>query len=96
MYINIFNRFTGCIYIYNIYNYMCILRSRYSRIFNVAVWSSLLSLSFHKYLLSDVPDDLFVRLKLDVCWLYRVLNSFSVIPMYMSSLIVLVCVTVAW
>ena len=45
---------------------------------------------------SDVVDDLCVSLKLDVCWLYRVLNSFSVIPMYMSSLIVLVCVTVAW
>ena len=46
--------------------------------------------------LSDVADDSCLILKLDVCWLYRVLNSFSVIPMYMPSLIVLVCVTDAW
>ena len=51
--------------------------------------------SFQMCSLSDVADDFWLSLKLDVCWLYRVLNSFSVIPMYISSLIVLVCVTVA-
>ena len=44
---------------------------------------------------NDVADDLCLSVKLDVCWLYRVLDAFSVIPMYRSSLIVLVCVTVA-
>ena len=46
--------------------------------------------------LSDMADDLWLSLNLDECWLYRVLNSFLVIPMHMSSLIVLVCVTVGW
>ena len=68
----------------------------FSRIFHVTVWSALFSFSFQMCSLSDVADDLWLSLKLDVCWLYRVLNSFSVIPMYMSSLIVLVCMTVAW
>ena len=36
-----------------------------------------------------------LSLKLDVCWLYRVLNSFSVNPVYLSCFFVLACVTVA-
>ena len=34
-------------------------------------------------------------LRLEVCWLYLVLNSFSVIPMYMSFWLVCFCTTVA-
>ena len=54
----------------------------FSRIFHVTVWPALLSFSFQECSLSDVADDLWLSLKLDVCWLYLVLNSFSVIPMY--------------
>ena len=68
----------------------------FSRTFHVAMWSAVLSFSFQMRSLSDVADDFCLSLNLDVCWLYRVLNSFSVIPMYMPSFIVLVCVTVAW
>ena len=53
----------------------------FSRIFYVTVWSALLSFSFQICSLSDVADDLWLSLKLAVFWLYRVLNSFSVIPM---------------
>ena len=52
----------------------------FSRIFHVTVWSVLFSFSFQMCSLSDVVDDFWLSLKLDVCWLYRVLNSFSVIP----------------
>ena len=51
----------------------------FSRIFHVTVWSALVSYSFQMCSLSDVADDLCLSLKLDVCWLYHVLNSFSVI-----------------
>ena len=52
----------------------------FSRTFHVTVWYVLFSFSFQMCSLSDVVDDLWLSLKLDVCWLYRVLNSFSVIP----------------
>ena len=54
----------------------------FPRIFHVPMWSALLSFSFQMCSLSDVADDLCLSLKLDVCWLYRVKNSFFVISMY--------------
>ena len=49
----------------------------FSRIFHVTKWCALLSFSFQMCSLIDVADDLYLSLKLDVCWLYRVLISFS-------------------
>ena len=63
----------------------------FSRIFHVTLWSALLSFSFQMWSLSDVGDSLSLSLKLDLCW-YIVLGYSYV---YVS-LIVLVCVTVAW
>ena len=63
-----------------IYRLLACMAVLFSRIFHVTVWSVWFSFSFQMCSLSDVADDLWLSLKLDVCWSYRVLNSFSVIP----------------
>ena len=52
------------------------------RIFNFTMWSALHFLVTKMCLISDVANDLCLSLMLDVCRLYRVFNSFSVIHMY--------------
>ena len=42
----------------------------FSRIFHITTLSVLLSFSFQMCSISDVADDLWLSLKLDVCWIH--------------------------
>ena len=59
------------------------------------VWLIFLSFNCQMCSLKVVAVRLCGSLNDDVCWLYRVLNWFSVKPTYVFSIAVCVCVTVA-
>ena len=54
-----------------IYQLLASMAMPLTRIFHDAMWSALLSFSFEMCSLSDVADDLWLSLKLDMWWLYR-------------------------
>ena len=68
----------------------------FSTMLHVMVYLRLAFFNSHMCSLKDVADCLCCSRKLELCWLYLVLNWFSVIPMYVSIILFCSCTTVAW